>query len=327
MSVIFGLPEDRAENRFAAAAIGVFDGVHWGHRAIFQQLVEAATEEDLISTALTFRRHPAEIISPERAPKYILTLDQRVETILSLGVERVIVFDFESVRQLSATDFLNSILVGKLGARALVVGGNFMFGNDREGNTKFLARECPPLGIELMVVPSVIVDSAPVSSTRIRELLIRGEVEQASKLLAVPFVLRGKVADGRRVGRELGFPTANLEVGDRQQLPSNGVYKVSVELSGREYTGLCSIGVKPTFADQSLTVEVHLMGFRGNLYGQVLNVAFLQRLRGEMKFDSREELVEQIREDVRRVTERQSMPREPLDSHDLSYNRGERSGD
>ncbi len=315
MSVIYGLPADRAENRFAAAAIGVFDGVHWGHRAIFQQLVEAATEEDLISTALTFRRHPAEVISPDNAPKYILTLDQRVETILSLGVERVIVFDFESVRQLSASEFLNSILVGKLGARALVVGGNFMFGNDREGNTRFLARECPPLGIELMVVPSVIVDGAPVSSTRIRKMISRGEVEQASKLLGVPFVVRGKVEKGRRIGRELGFPTANIAVGDRQQLPSNGVYKVGVEFSGKEYAGLCNVGVKPTFENQDLTVEVHVVGFKGNLYGSELNLSFLHRLRGEMKFESPKHLIEQIKEDLRHVTERQCMPTQPREAN------------
>ncbi|MCE5313672.1 MAG: bifunctional riboflavin kinase/FAD synthetase [Armatimonadota bacterium] len=297
--MIYGLENVDAADTECAVAIGVFDGVHWGHRAIFEQLLRIARERGLTSAALTFDRHPTEILSPTRAPQYISTLDQRIEMIESIGVDKVIVAEFNhELAGLSRDEFVNTILVNNLRARQVVVGSNFRFGKGREGDTRYLIEVASKVGIGVSIVPSVIVDGGPASSTRIRALISRGDVAEAAKLLGRRFALRGTVVRGQQIGRTLGFPTANLHVSPRQVIPARGVYVVESVIGATTYSGLCNIGNRPTFVGLQDTIEVHYSDFEGDVYGATLDVVFCRRLRDEMAFESPEKLVEQIKRDL-----------------------------
>jgi len=303
MTVIRGLEKLTPDFEHAAVAVGVFDGVHWGHRAIFERLVDVARESDIAPVALTFDKHPAELLVPEMAPPYITTLDQRIELIQASDVDRIIIVEFDlALAELSPEEFLRNVIRGTLRARHVVVGSNFQFGKGRKGNIRYLASAAPALGLGVSVVPSVIVAGAPVSSTRVRTLIARGDVADASKLLGRRFALRGTVVPGDRVGRSLGFPTANIQTAPRQLVPAHGVYAVEVPVSGSTYGGLCYIGTRPTFGGQKESVEVHLMGYQGDLYGSTLDVIFARRLRDDMVFESPDKLVEQIKRDLERVS-------------------------
>ncbi len=305
MGVVFGLHNLSNVESETAVAVGVFDGVHWGHRAIFDRLRDAAASKGLTSVALTFDRHPAELLAPSRAPEYVTTLSQRTELILECGVDLVVVAEFDSrLASLGREDFVRQVLLETLRARQVVVGSNFVFGKDRAGDVRYLEAQGRLSGFQVSVVPSVIIDGAPASSTRIRGFLKSGDVEAAARLLGRRFVLRGRVVRGSGVGRQLGFPTANLETEPRQALPGFGVYVVETGIDGAVYTGVCSVGTRPTFGGANAVVEVYLMSYDGNLYGRTLDVGFVRRLRGQMVFDNSEGLVEQIKKDVAAAMEK-----------------------
>lgn len=256
------------------------------------------------TACLTFETHPTELLAPTRAPEYISTLDQRVELILATGIDDVIVTGFtREIAEMPRADFVGRVLIDALGARRLVVGANFRFGKGRTGDIRYLVAEGPGMGLEVEAVPAVMIGGGPVSSTRIRAMVGRGDVEEAAKLLGRRFTLRGTVVAGRKVGRKLGFPTANLSVAPRQLLPSQGVYAVEVQIDHTAHPGVCNIGHRPTFGGQERSVEVHLGGFDGDIYGRTLDVGFVRRLRDEMMFDSPERLAEQIRIDVQRAVQ------------------------
>lgn len=294
------IPPDWPE---CAVAVGVFDGVHWGHHAIVQALLARAREAKVRAVAMTFDRHPAELLAPTRAPEYINTLDQRIELLKAAGVETVVVAQFNpELANLTHEQFLKGVLRGTLKAREIVVGANFCFGRGRAGDIRYLTTAAPVEGFRLTVVPAVIVNDGPVSSTRIRALVSRGDVTNAAKLLGRRFALRGRVVAGRQVGRTLGFPTANIETAPRQLIPAIGVYSVEAAIGGTVHSGVCSIGTRPTFgAGGARTVEVHLTGFQGNIYGEILDVVFCRRIRDEMTFETPEQLIEQIKSDLERA--------------------------
>ncbi|MHB9038139.1 MAG: bifunctional riboflavin kinase/FAD synthetase [Armatimonadota bacterium] len=302
MSVIYGLENVGPDERERAVAIGVFDGVHWGHRAIFEQLIRVAAERGIKSAALTFDKHPAEILSPTRAPQYINTLDQRIELIEAMGVDEVVVAEFgPALANLPRDEFVNHILVEILRARQVVVGSNFRFGRGREGDIRYLGEIGVGLDIGITVVPAVIVDGGPASSTRIRALISRGDVSEAARLLGRRFSLRGVVVKGEQLGRKIGFPTANIQTAPRQIVPARGVYVVESTVAHTTYSGVCNIGRRPTFGGDNDTVEVHLSDFIGDLYGKTLDITFCRRLRDEMVFESPEKLADQIKQDIQRA--------------------------
>lgn len=298
MSVIQGISNLPSTVERACVGVGVFDGVHWGHRAIFQRVLETADKGCMASVALTFDKHPAEVLAPEKAPMYISSLEQRLDLIMQTGIEYVVVAEFnEQLAQIPRLSFLTNILLEHLKAKAVVVGANFRFGRGREGDVRYLQAEGLKHEIETVIVPSVIIEGAPVSSTRIRGLLAEGNVKSAANMLGHSFVLRGKVVTGRKVGRTLGFPTANIEVSPKHVTPMPGVYAVKVVMGERTYTGMCNVGNNPTFGCNAVTTEVHLIDFDGDLYGQVLDVEFIERIRGEVRFNGPDELVKQISKD------------------------------
>jgi len=296
MIVLRGHPFEWVVSAPTATTIGVFDGVHVGHRQVLGDLVESSGE--LIATAVTFEPHPLAVLAPDRAPLMLTDVDQRIAQFQALGVEVTGVLDFPEIRDLAPTEFAERVLVGALAAQRVVLGADFRFGRDRTGDVNFLRREGDRLGFVVEVVDMFGVLDGVVSSTRIRQTLSAGDVEGAAEMLARPYQLNGVVVEGDRRGRELGFPTANLEPEPNRVVPGNGVYAGWVQIGEESYPAVINIGVRPTFAGALRRIEAHLLGFQGELYGEELAIDFLVRIRDEQRFATTEALTGQISRDV-----------------------------
>jgi riboflavin kinase/FMN adenylyltransferase len=282
------LPEVTPARGPRSVAIGTFDGVHLGHRAVIG-------ESD---TVLTFDPHPVSIIRPEAAPKLLTPFSVKRDLIAGLGVEELVVIPFDrDFASRSAGDFVEDVLIAGLGAGQVSVGENFRFGRGAEGDPALLGSRSE---FETRVVPLVEVAGETVSSSHIRGLVAAGELAEATEFLGGPFLFEGEVVEGDRRGQELGIPTANLVPDDRLVCPGHGVYAAWAH----GYPAAVNVGVRPTFeTGRGLLVEAHLIGFDGDLYGQTLRIAFLERMRGERRFESVDALVEQMHRDVARARE------------------------
>jgi riboflavin kinase / FMN adenylyltransferase len=290
-----------------AVTIGAFDGVHLGHRALLGLLRERAAARGLQTALVTFDRHPAQLVRPGSAPKLLTTLPQRLELLEATGlVDYAVVLTFDEARRdESAEDFVTEVLVNCLRARLVVVGADFHFGHQRRGNVALLERMGAENGFEVVGLSLVAEDDAGAagiySSTRIRQLLAEGQVEEAARLLGHPHEVRGTVGEGDRRGRQLGFPTANLAVPAEVCLPAEGVYAGTFTgADGLERPAALSLGRRTTFHDPDSVslLEAHLLDFSGDLYGQDAAVRFVAFLRGQARFDSAEALVAQMERDV-----------------------------
>jgi len=284
--------------------IGAYDGVHVGHRHLIAQVMTLATELHCASAVVTFDRHPAKVVRPESAPRVLTDLDQKLELLAATGVDYTLVVHFDERRsQESAEDFVTEVLVGCLRAQAVVVGHDFHFGHGRQGDVPLLQRMGARYGFDVHGLRLVSDEAGrqPVSSTRIRQLLAEGRVEQAAILLGRPHEVRGMVERGDRRGRELGFPTANLAVPAEIQLPADGIYAgwyLGPDRNPRP--AAISLGKRPTFyreADSSL-LEAYLLDFDGDLYDEPASVQFVARLRDEERFDSVDALIDRMGGDV-----------------------------
>jgi riboflavin kinase / FMN adenylyltransferase len=281
--------------------VGNFDGVHRGHQALVQAVVQAARAFAGTAVALTFDPHPSRVLSPDRAPASLMTLDQKAEALSGLGIDRVVALPFsEKAAAASPEEFAREVLRGALGAEAVVVGTNFRFGRGRSGDLDRLQGLGEALGFRVDGVAPVIHEGAPISSTRIREALARGAVAPAAEMLGRPYFVDGVVGRGDGRGRTLGIPTANLEPVN-EILPARGVYAGEVSLAGVAWGAVVNVGRRPTFGGTRTTLEAHLLGFEGDLYGGRLRLAFRERLREERRFPGPEELVAQIHQDVARA--------------------------
>ncbi len=275
-------------NRERKVAIGVFDGVHLGHRAVI----------DDADTVLTFDPHPLSVIHPEAAPKLIMPFEVKRDVIEGLGVEELVVIPFDrDFASKPAEAFVDEVLKGKLNATRVSVGENFRFGAKAKGDPKMLASRSE---FETRIVPLVEVDDETVSSSRIRALIAAGEVDEATRCLGAPVLVEGVVVEGDQRGRELGFPTANIVPDDRLVAPGHGVYAAFA--NGKP--AAVNVGVRPTFeTGRGLLIESYLIDYDGDLYGRTLRVAFIKRLRGERRFPSAEELIAQMHRDVEEAKE------------------------
>ncbi len=298
-----GGPCPRPE-RGSVVTIGVYDGVHRGHRGLIERVRHMAAELDATSAVVTFDRHPATVVRPDSAPKLLTALDDRLMLLESTGVDYVVVVRFDAERSAeSAEDFVREVLVDCLRARAVVVGHDFHFGHDRRGNVAMLQEMGAEQGFDVLGV-SLFADPDgrdAISSTRVRALLGEGRVAEAAVLLGRPHEVRGVVRHGDKRGRELGFPTANLEVAGDVLLPADGIYAGWYERpDGSWYPAAISLGRRPTFYEDAGTslLEVFLLDFSGDLYGEAARVRFVARLRGEERFDSVDALVDQMQRDV-----------------------------
>ena len=288
-----------ADCRGGAITIGNFDGVHKGHAALLSQLTQCAQALKVPSLAITFDPHPLQLLRPEQFQPVLTTVADRADLIQSQGVDHVLILQTTpELLQLTAEEFFEQIVCARLSARAMVEGVNFGFGRHRQGNIDTLRQLCNQSGLELVVVPPfTAADGTMVSSSRVRAALVCGDVGAAAGLLGRPFRLRGIVGHGQKRGRTIGFPTANLEHIETL-IPGDGVYAVRAWLGNTDWPAAANIGPNPTFGESARKVEVHLIGFQGELIGQTLAVDFVARLRETRKFPGVDALVEQLKKDV-----------------------------
>jgi len=279
--------------------IGVFDGVHLGHKYLLSQLTEQAREQNLLSGVVTFNQHPQEVLSPQAKLPFLTDLTQRINLLKNEGVEAIITLSFTSeLAQLSTYQFVN-LLKKYLRMRGLVVGADFALGQNREGNTNTLRTLGQDMNFSVTVIPPVMINGEVVSSTAIRNALADGDMKRVLNLVGRPFSLTGRVTSGAGRGIELGFPTANLDIDPGQALPAEGVYATWSHIDGQAYQSMTNIGKQPTFGGSQRIVEVYILDYRSNLYGRELKIDIMERLRGEKQFDTAEELKKQIAEDVK----------------------------
>ena len=284
-----------------AVAIGNFDGVHRGHARIIERLLTVARELSGPALVFTFDPHPARLLHPEQAPAPLCWADRKAELLAALGVDAVLVYPTTlAFLRMEARQFFDQVLCGRLRAQCIVEGRNFFFGHNREGTVEVLRKFCDQAGTRLEVVDSLEIDGRTVSSSLVRRLVAAGQVDQVRHMLTQPYCIRGRVIHGAGRGDGLGFPTANIE-GIDTLLPGEGVYAGGVWVAGQRHLAAIAIGPNPTFHEQTLKIEAFLLDYRGNLYGQTVEVGFLARLRNIMQFASVEELIRQMADDVERT--------------------------
>jgi riboflavin kinase/FMN adenylyltransferase len=299
MQLVRGLQNLRPQHRGCVATIGNFDGVHRGHQAILARLRERAVELGLPSCVVIFEPQPREFFAPETAPARLARLRDKLELLAGEGVDLVLCLAFnQRLRKLSAAEFVDHILVDGLGVKHLEVGDDFRFGCDRLGDFDFLQQAGVTQGFTVEAAQTVEIDGVRVSSTQIRNALANGDFTLAERLLGRPFSIAGRVLHGQKLARQLGTPTANVQL-KRRRVPFTGVYLVSTEIDGKTWPGVANIGVRPTVAgDGNAHLEIHILDFTGDLYGRRLKVAFHQKLRDEQRFASLEALKTAINADV-----------------------------
>ncbi len=294
---------DNAEiARPTVLTLGVFDGLHLGHQSIIRTVVERAQAAGAVPTVLTFDPHPRAVLHTASAPPLLQTLDQKVEAFGVLGIEQTIVVHFtRAFAEVRAAEFLRDVVCERLQARAVYLGRGFAFGHGREGNIELLRRVSAELGFYADEVPEVRLHGQRISSSRIRELLAEGRVNLARRMLGRPYGVEGRVVRGHERGRTIGFPTANLHPQNRV-IPAGGVYVTATLIDGAWRRSVTNIGTRPTFGDNTEpSIETHVLDWTGDLYGDVVRVRFLQRLRAEQRFASVAELQRQIDYDVARA--------------------------
>jgi len=307
MRIIENLDDIKEPFKKAVITIGNFDGVHIGHQALFHEVIEKADAIDGTSIAMTFEPHPIRVLKKNSHPPLITLYEQKVELIARSGIDILICVPFtREFAAISSRDFVEDILIRQIGMTIIVVGEDYAFGKNREGNINHLRTFAELFDFEVILADWIQESNNStnrISSTKIRELVISGHLAEVPKLLGRYYQIRGTVATGRdRGGRLLGFPTANINLHD-ELCPKIGVYAVMVECQNRHYKGVANIGYSPTFDDHVFTVEVHIFDFDENIYGQKIRVNFISRIRDEKKFANINELSKQIRRDVEKAQE------------------------
>ncbi|UCG12395.1 MAG: bifunctional riboflavin kinase/FAD synthetase [Deltaproteobacteria bacterium] len=304
MEVIHGIDHIERQFRNPVLTIGNFDGVHIGHKSLFQRVKQVADSLGGESLVMTFDPHPIKVLYPGNGPPLITPHEQKVELIEGEGLDALIVVDFtRELAKMTAHDFVRVILYEKIGARAVVVGPDYRFGHKRQGDIPYLQQLGRKLGFQVHVVTDLTIDGNAVSSSAIRELILAGELQKARGMLGRDYQVSGHVVEGRdRGGRLLGFPTANLKLID-ELTPKPGVYATEVFIDGERHEGATNIGYSPTFKDGAFSVETHIIDFSGDIYGKIIQVCFVERIRDEKAFSGPEELAAQIHKDVQRARE------------------------
>lgn len=279
-------------------ALGSFDGVHLGHRKLIELLKKEAKIFGTGSMVYTFHTHPRKLLTPDKHIYLITDNEKRAEIIEALGVDMLYLEDFNSIRDMSAEAFVRDILVGRFGVKSVVVGYNYRFGIKGEGNSEVLKQLGEKYGFRVNVVGAVEVNGHAVSSSLIRHIIRSGDVEKVADYLGREFSVHGKVIYGKQNGEVMGIKTANIYVEKDITLPKKGVYFTTTLLNGKTYKSITNIGFNPTFSGESLSVETHLLEFNNNIYGEEIEIFFHKHRRDEIRFESMEDLVRQIRSDI-----------------------------
>lgn len=283
------------------AAIGFFDGVHLGHRYLIEQVKEEAAKREMHTALITFPIHPRKVMNAEYKPELLTSFDEKSELLETTGIDYCFSLDFTSeISQLTAYNFMRSILKERYNIKVLVIGHDHRFGHNRSEGFNDYCRYGKELGIEVVQARAYHSNEVTISSSVIRRLLHAGNVSQAASYLGYDYFLDGTVIDGYKVGRTIGFPTANLNVRDEDKLiPADGVYAVKVTVSDTTYVGMLNIGHRPTINNgHHRSIEVHILHFHSNIYNQPIRISFVQHIRPEMKFSGKEQLIEQLYKDA-----------------------------
>lgn len=300
MHILHNPRELETHGRKVCFAIGVFDGVHIGHQQVLRQAMADARQHEAHSVAITFDRHPSAVVAPERKPPLIQTLGQKLRAIEAVGLDGTLVIEFtRELSQKSGEQFILELLEGFGGIHSICVGAAFTFGHKRSGNVELLKKLGAAHHFQTHGLAALALDGEVVSSTRIRQCIRDGNLDGASQMLGRSYAIEGKVVEGDRIGKTLGFPTANVDT-TGLITPPNGVYAVHARFGGKTHRAVANLGVRPTLRDANPTFrfEVHLLEFGGDLYGRDIEVTFVEKLRDEQKFDSLDALKAQIGRDI-----------------------------
>lgn len=285
--------------RGTVATMGNFDGIHLGHQALVRNTVEESKRLGYPSTVLTFEPHPLKILAPERAPSLILSYEDKIALLQSLGVDIVVAQRFDrQFASIPAEDFVRQFLVDRLKVKKLWVGRDLRFGQGRRGGTDDLLRLAADAGFDVGVLDPILLNGIRISSSRIRQLVEEGRVAEVRPMLGRYHFVSGRIVAGNRRGRELGFPTANIAT-ETEVVPLNGIYATLTQLQNRRLLSVSSVGINPTFGDGPRTVESFILDFDGDIYGERITLSFVQRIRDEKKFVAVKDLIAQMHEDVK----------------------------
>jgi riboflavin kinase/FMN adenylyltransferase len=304
---------DRIENLtekfpYPVVTIGNFDGVHLGHQAIFRRLSDRAKKKNGTSIVFTFEPHPLKVIAPARAPKLLTTFKDKVNRIKTFGIDVLICANFtKEFAEMQAEDFVKKVLLNAVGVKEIFVGSNYFFGKGRRGSPVLLKELGEKYGFKTAIIPEIKIENVIPSSSRIRTLVAKGKVEEASVFLGRYYSIEGVVIEGTKRGKRLfNMPTANVAAVN-ELFPKDGVYAVTVDLDGKIYGGAANIGCNPTFEDKKFSFEVHILEFDGELLGETLHVNFIKRIRDEMRFSKVDDLAFQMKKDIEEIRQILSM--------------------
>jgi len=303
---VYRTPESFTPLKNAIVTTGTYDGVHKGHRKILQALMDTAKKDGGESVVITFWPHPRKIVGTGNIEeiKSLSTLDEKTKILASLGIDHLVIIPFNrEFSELSSEEFIHNILIKNIGTKKLVIGYDHKFGRNREGSFEYLKNNAAALGIEVQEIPRQDLNDIAISSTEIRKALSKGDVKTAALYLEQPYSISGIVVKGRQLGRTIGFPTANIKVNDPDKLiPADGVYAVFVNYKGERLKGMLNIGFRPTVEGQDKTIEVHILSFDKEIYGEELEIQFIQFIRPEQKFNGLDQLKEQLGKDREMVS-------------------------
>ncbi|WP_294210846.1 bifunctional riboflavin kinase/FAD synthetase [uncultured Chryseobacterium sp.] len=294
---------DYISHRPLALSLGMFDGVHIGHKSIIDELTKTGQEKDLETAILTFWPHPRFVFNPEEDLKLLNTLDEKTALMKKYGIQNLFLKEFDAgFRNLTGEEFVRQILVDALHVKYLIIGYDHSFGKNKSGNFELLQKLSGELGFEVEQMEAINIHENNISSTKIRKALLTGNIKEANEMLGYSYSVSGKVVHGKKIGRTIGYPTANIETDSIKLLPKKGAYIVEVFVQGKQYKGMLSVGTNPTVNGEKLTVEVYILDFEGDIYGRNITVKFRDFLHDEIKFEGMDKLIERLDED-KRLTE------------------------
>jgi riboflavin kinase/FMN adenylyltransferase len=291
---------------YAVVTSGTYDGVHKGHQKILQRMIEVAKNEGGETVLISFWPHPRMVLNNDPGfLKLINTMEEKQELLRKIGINHLILIPFTlEFAQTSSTDFIKNILVDAIGTRKLIIGYNHRFGKNREGNFNNLVRDSSKYGFEVEEIPKHEIDHLGISSTIIRKSLIEGDIPTANRYLGHSFLINGLVIHGDKLGKTIGFPTANLQIEEAYKLiPGDGVYAVKVKVKGNEFNGMLNIGKRPTVDGLNRKIEVHILGFKDDIYNEIISISFVKKIRDEKKFKTLDHLKIQLQKDKETILE------------------------
>lgn len=289
-------------NEGTAVSLGNFDGLHIGHKLLINTMKEKAKQHNLISSVFTFTNHTTRTISSNNFPNLIISNEKKIELFEDLGIDILYMMNFnEDVMNLSSEEFVKKYLVQQLNVKLIVVGFNYRFGFGAKGNTETLKLLGKKYGFEVIVLDPIYIEKNIISSTYIRNLIREGNIHKCNELLGRPYTIIGSVVNGKCRGRDLGFPTANINLLHEYVIPKRGIYKTITKVGNDVFLSVTSVGTNPTFGNNEITVETYILDFNKNIYNEVIEISFLEYLRDVIKFNNEHELIAQIKKDVRQA--------------------------